>query len=282
MGKAKKSVIITKASGEQEAFDVNKFRNSLKHTRANKKVIEQIIQEVKHLLYAGITTKEIYSKAFSLLQNHTPFTAARYKLKKAIMELGPTGYPFEKFVGEILSQQGFETKIGVIVQGSCVQHEVDVVAEKAEKHFMIECKFHNEPGRKCNVKIPLYIHSRFKDLEVEWQKRPGHKLKFHQGWVVNNTHFTSDAIQYGECAGLKLIGWKYPKENSLKLQIDRSGLHPITCLTTLHHNEKQKLLDQNKVLCKELCLNPHLLSAIGVSKDRHHIILTEAEQVCEK
>ena len=44
------------------------------------------------------------------------------------MELGPSGFPFEKLVGKILEQEGFETRVGVIVQGNCVQHEVDVIA----------------------------------------------------------------------------------------------------------------------------------------------------------
>ena len=99
-------------------------------------------------------------------------------------------------------------------------------------------------GRKCNVKIPLYIHSRFLDVEKAWQQRPGHDHKYHQGWVVTNTRFTDDAVQYGTCAGLNLVSWNFPKEGSLKERIDRSGLHPITCLSVLTKKEKQLLLDR--------------------------------------
>ena len=47
-------------------------------------------------LYPGITTKEIYRRAFSMLRKASAHLAAEYKLKKAFQELGPSGYPFEK------------------------------------------------------------------------------------------------------------------------------------------------------------------------------------------
>ena len=198
------------------------------------------------------------------------------------MELGPTGYPFEKFVGAILSHQGFHTKVGVDVKGHCVNHEVDVVAERDDQHFMVECKFHSDEGRHCDVKIPLYIQSRFIDVEKQWRKRPGHDTKFHQGWIYTNTRFTTDAIQFGKCAGLMLVGWNYPKKDGLKEQIDRSGLHPVTCLTTLTKAEKQKLLSMDKVLCMDLCNHPDLLNSIGiVNSNRKKNILREANELCK-
>ncbi|MEX2589052.1 MAG: restriction endonuclease, partial [Chitinophagales bacterium] len=217
---------------------------------------------------------------FALLRKSSRPTAARYKLKKAIMELGPSGYPFERFVGEILRKQGYETEVGVIVKGYCVEHEVDVLAKKDDQQFMIECKFHNTQGRNCDVKIPLYIQSRFKDIEKEWLKQEAHRGKFHQGWLVNNTRFTDDALQYGNCAGLKLIGWDYPKQGSLKDMINISGLHPITCLTTLNKHEKNKLLEKDLVLSAELHLKPELLNEIGISEKRHRKILEEARELC--
>jgi hypothetical protein len=86
------------------------------------------------------------------------------------MELGPSGFPFEKYVAEILKYQGYRVEVGVIVEGFCVKHEVDIIAEKEAKHFMIECKFHNQPGTFCDVKIPLYINSRFLDIEKMWKE----------------------------------------------------------------------------------------------------------------
>ncbi len=277
---ANKSIIVTKVSGKQDVFDVAKLRNSLERSGANDKVIQQIVDEISAILYNGITTKEIYNKAFSLLRKTSKSTAARYKLKKAIMELGPTGYPFEKFVGEILKYQGFNVEVGKIVEGHCVNHEVDVVAEKDTKQYMVECKFHGDQSRNCDVKVSLYIHSRFIDIEKKWKEKSMDEVKFHQGWIFTNTKFSSDAIKYGNCVGLMLVGWDYPKVGSLKERIDLSGLHPVTCLTTLTKYEKRRLIAKQKVLCKDICLQPEVLSAINVSNTRQQNVLKEASELC--
>src|SRR3546814_107902 len=122
-----------------------------------------------------------------MLKDKSRVSASKYKLKKALMELGPSGFPFEKLVGKLLAHEGFDAKVGVIVKGNCVQHEVDVVAQKDNDHYMIECKYHSDQGRFCNVKIPLYIHSRFLDVEKQWLQLKGHEAKFHKGGLYTNT-----------------------------------------------------------------------------------------------
>lgn len=272
---------ITKASGERVPFDEGKLKKSLERSGANAELIANIIREVRNTLYDEITTKKIYNSAFSILRKKANSIAARYKLKTAILELGPTGYPFEKFVGEILSNQGYQTDVGALVKGYCVSHEVDVIALKDDRHFMVECKFHSQQGRKCDVKIPLYIQSRFEDVKKAWQRQPGHENKFHQGWIVTNTRFTKDATTYGNCIGLNLISWDSPKRGSLKDRIESSGLHPITCLTTLKKREKQTLLEKGIVLSKQLCETPDLLNNIAISQAMHTKILEESAALCQ-
>lgn len=274
------NISIIKASGQEVAFDESKLKFSLKKSGASDEVIGLILDIIKDLLYNGITTREIYKTAFRLLRKNSRSTAARYKLKKALVELGPTGFPFEIFISHLLRQEGFQTQVGIIVKGHCVNHEVDVVAEKENHRYMIECKFHNDLTTHSNVKVPLYIHSRFNDIEKEWLKKPENSLKFQQGWIYTNTRFTKDAIQYGNCSGLNLVSWDYPLEGSLKERIDKSGLHPITCLTTLTLAEKKLLTHREKVLSRELCKHPELLTAIGVSPRRQKNILKEAHELC--
>ncbi len=277
----KSSTIITKASGEKVAFSPEKLMKSLQRSGAGDEVIENILLQVKSQLYEGMPTKKIYKLAFSLLKKVSKPSAARYSLKKAIMELGPSGFPFEKFVSEILKHRGYKVRVGEIVLGHCVKHEVDVIAEINNHHIMIECKYHNLPGISCDVKIPLYIHSRFRDVEVTWKKLPGHENKIHQGWVVTNTKFTDDAIQYGQCAGLQLIGWNYPFNENLKTMIDKSGLYPLTCLTTITRTEKQHLLDNKVVLCREINTQRELLKLAHVAEARYENILLEIRNLCQ-
>jgi Holliday junction resolvase len=277
----KNPINITKFSGETAPFSDKKLSQSLQRAGASEDIASAITDKVSANLYEGMTTKKIYRMAFDLLKKTANPLAAKYKLKEAIMELGPSGYPFEKYVAAILNFQGYTVKVGEFVKGKCVNHEIDVIAEKENQHFMIECKYHNQRGTISDVKIPLYIQARFKDVEATWVQIPGHGAKFHQGWVVTNTKFSTDAIQYGTCAGLKLLGWDYPDKEGLREQIDRSMLYPITCLTTLTRIDKQKLLDKKIVLCMEICKDHQLLMNIGISESRIENILKEAHVLCE-
>jgi hypothetical protein len=192
------------------------------------------------------------------------------------LELGTSGFPFEKYVAALLAHEGFRTRVGVIVKGHCVNHEIDILAQKDNFHYMCECKFHNQQGKKNNVKIPLYIQSRFKDVDHTWQSKAGHSDKIHQACIFTNTRFTDDAMEYGRCAGIKLISWDYPKNESIKARIDKSGVYPITCLTTLTLAEKKALIKLGKIIIKDICDRPKVLKKIGVNISRHQRILEEA------
>lgn len=273
------TVHVRKASGELVPFDEARLRSALERSGAGAELIEEVTRAVLEELVEGMSTKTIYRKAFARLRSRSKRVAGRYKLKQAIMELGPTGFPFERFVGELLKHQGYKVQVGVIVQGHCVSHEVDVVAEKDDRHHMVECKFHGDPARRCHVQVPLYVRSRFVDVERLWKERPGHDNKFHQGWVVTNTRFTSDAIAFGTCMGMELVSWDHPRHGSLRERIDASGLHPITCLSTLKRSEKERLLNNGVVLCTTLLKNASLLEAAGVQGNRVGRILAEAKEL---
>ncbi len=276
----KSTINIIKYSGDIVPFDVKKLINSLKRAQADKTTINQITTNIHSEIYEGITTKKIYQMAFKMLKAKSRVSASKYKLKNALMELGPSGFPFEKLVGKLLEHEGYLTQVGIIVQGNCVKHEIDVIAQKENKHYMIECKFHIDQGRFCNVKTPLYIHSRFLDVERQWEQQKGHEAKLHKGGVYTNTRFTSDALQYGKCVGLLLTSWDYPRGDGLKDRIDKSGLHPLTALTTLTKAEKTKLLDKGIVLCKELHENPTILDQIDIPKSRQKNILDDSKDLC--
>ena len=241
------TINIIKSSGQKVKFSLDKLRNSLKHSGANHEQVEEIVSRVNDELYEGITTNEIYNRAYSLLKKTKSVFASKYKLKKAIYELGPTGFPFERFVGAILQYSGYTVKVDIVLNGVCVTHEIDVVAEKNDTITIIECKFHNEEGRNCNVKV----------------------------------RFTEDAIKYGKCADLYLLSWDYPTKDGLKDRIDRLGLYPITVSGLLTNREKQFLLSRNVVLCRQLIKDKFFLDHLGISNSRKTKILDEIEQLCQ-
>ncbi|VXA96379.1 ATP cone domain-containing protein [Maribacter litoralis] len=276
----KESIDIIKSSGQKMKFSLDKLRNSLKHSGANHELIEEIVSKVYDELFEGITSNEIYNRAYSLLKQNKSVFASKYKLKKAIYEFGPTGFPFERFIAAILQYSGYEVDVDIILNGACVTHEIDVIAEKNGSATLIECKFHNEEGRNCNVKIPLYIHSRYNDVKVHWITNKNNK-PLNEGWVVTNTRFTEDALTYGKCADLYLLSWDFPKDDGLKDRIDRLGLYPITVSSLLSKREKQFLLSRNVVLCRQLVKDKFYLDHLGISTERKSKILDEISQLCK-
>ena len=272
-------ITIIKASGQRVKFSIEKLKNSLRRSGAHDNLVSQILDVVCDELYQGISTKEIYNRAFALLKKSKNVYASKYKLKKAIYELGPTGFPFERFIGAILEYSGYQVSISEILQGKCVNHEIDVIAKKNGQHIIAECKFHSDRKNKCNVKIPLYINSRYQDVVNQYRNTNNCP---NEGWVVTNTQFTKDAITYGKCCGLKLLSWDYPENDAIKDKIDRLGLYPITVSTLLTNREKQFLLSRDVVMCRQLIKDTFYLDHLGVSETRKERILKEINLLCSK
>lgn len=272
---------VTKASGQLEAFNEEKLRRSLRRSGADETTINQIVQDLAEQWYEGIRTKAIYDKAYKMLKRRHRLSAARYTLKQAMFDFGPSGFPFEDFFAELLKHRGYSVQTRQFVQGKCIQHEVDVVAENREKLIWVECKYHPRAGSISNVKIPLYIHSRFRDMldyHANGSRQPNSKPK--EGWLVTNTRFSEDAMAYGQCSGMHLIGWNYPPNGSLREMVETAKLHPVTCLTLLTKHEKTRLLENGFVLSKSL-QSPGIWSEIlHLSNERRNKIMAEARLLC--
>ena len=270
---------IRKSSGEKQRFDLDKFRRSLVKAGAKEKEVNYIIQQIKQK--RPKSTRKIHEIATKLLQERAPAVADRYNLKRALMELGPDGYPFEKFIAKLFEYQGYKVENNPIIPGACVDHEVDISAQKKDRHFMIECKFHNRVGMKSNVKVALYIYARFEDIRDAWEADPQHLHAFHQAWIVTNTKFTTEAIKYAECKDMKLLAWAYPKHGSLVQLVEKYHLFPITTLTSLTKYQKRIFLKKGFVLCKDAQKHVKTLQKLGLTSREIKKIVTESEAVCD-
>lgn len=264
---------VLKADGTIEPYAESKLLSSIKRAGIPQNLHSQVLNHVKSKLYENIPTSEIYShiEEFFTKENDA-YSKAKYSLKRAIMELGPTGFPFEVYVSEILKAKGFQTEVGTHLFGRCVSHEVDIVATKDREKIMIECKFHNRPGTKSDLQVSLYTKARFEDL------KPKHN--FTHGMLVTNTKITQDGLSYANCEGIKVLSWSYPEEESLRDLIEEYKLYPITQLTFLSFSEKQELLNQNIILIKQICSDPNILSTITIPKNKREEVVKQASLVC--
>jgi len=271
---------IVKHSGDIVAFNPEKLKASLLKSGANKDVVQKILFAIKKELYEGISTKKIYKMAFALLKKEANAHAARYNLRSALQLLGPTGFFFEKYIARLFAAELYETKLNLTLQGKCISHEIDVLIKKNNVISMVECKFH--PGREAvsDVKVPMYILSRFNDLKEKEYAIFSRKDTISKCCIVTNNRFTSEAIAFAKCSELNLLSWNYPEKNNLKTKNDSDYLYPITCLTTLSLTEKDKLLILDVILVKEIINNSDCLEKIGISPNRVKNVMKEASELC--
>lgn len=274
-------MLITKFDGTQEEFDSTKLISSLERAGASSDVADIILKQVETELRPGMTTSHIYRRARELLKRHGQEpVAARYSLRRAVLDLGPSGYPFEKLLGEVFKHRGYHVEVGQMIQGKCVEHEVDVIARSDKELVLVEAKFHNNQAFKTDVKVALYINARFHDLQgndFDGLCPPGGTCT---SYLITNTKFTDAAIRYGKCAGIQMIGWGYPKQGNVEDLIEEAGLHPLSCLTTLTKKEKDALYEQGVVLCRAITDDPNLLGRAGIVSKKVDTIVAEANRLC--
>lgn len=274
-------ISIRKANGAIEPFDVAKLERSLERVHASPTIAAKVIDHLSKEIEDGMTTHDIYKQAFAILRKLERPAAARYSLRRALMDLGPSGFPFERFVAEIFKAQGYETLTDQMVMGSCVEHEVDVVAWKPEKLVMCEAKFHHELGMKSDLKVVLYVKARFDDLAGTTFNYGGAERTLDEGMLVTNTKFTSSAVKYAECKNMRIVGWNYPAKGNLHEMIESAGLHPVTCLNSLSEHDKKALLDGGVVLCSTLENDRTILERIGLTAANIDVVMDEIGTLTE-
>jgi hypothetical protein len=272
---------VVKRSGDVVEFDRQKLERSLLSSGALPSVVKDVLLQIDKQVFDGISTKQIYKQAFAMLKKESNAHAARYNLRTALQLLGPAGFFFEKFIARLYAAEGWETKTNLVLQGRCVLHEVDVAMKKADITMMAECKFHNSREAVSDVKVPMYILSRFNDLKPNRHNIFTKSDTINSCLIVTNNRFSSDAIAFANCSGLRLLSWDYPGKDSIRLKIDTKGLYPVTCLTTLTLVEKEKLLILEILLVEDIMKNTDCLRKINLSEGRIKNVLKEASELCK-
>lgn len=267
---------VKKHSGELVPFNPDSLRHSLSRSGASPEEVEGVFDRIQGKLYDGIPTRELYELAFDYLRGCKDTFAARYSLKRALRDLGPEGFYFEKWIARIFQEDQYQAITGQTVQGHAVTHEIDVIACRGDELLAIECKFRNDVDAKISVTTPMYFMSRVKDISDIKYTFFNKSLKVSAGWLVTNAYLTTDSIKFGEYHKMNLLSWDYPKNNSLKVRVDNNGEYPVTCLTTLSSQDKAKLLKAQCILVKDIVRDPKFLLIIDVDDQRKKRILTEA------
>jgi predicted RecB family endonuclease len=232
---------VTKGSGENQEFSHEKFCRSVRSAGAPADVVAKVCSMVEKELVPGIRTEDLYSKTARYLEKENFLVAARYKLKGAIMELGPAGFFFEEYVAAILREYGYTAKVGRTVRGRCVSHEIDIQAERGKERYLLELKYHNRRGLKSDAQVAMYMYARVLDIG-----------KGSRAWLLTNTKFTKRAIAYAECMGIRMTGWQYPKHTGLEQMIVEKALYPITVLPSARRHIREQFAKEHIMFVRDV------------------------------
>jgi len=268
---------IVKADGSVELFDPERLIASLERVGASERAAARIAETITNSVVAGSTSKEIYGRAFSLLRKEGRPVAARYAMRRALLELGPSGHPFEDFISRLFEAEGWRVETRKLIQGRCVQHETDFYASHPGKNEFLaaELKYHNDPAYKTDLKVALYVKSRFDDIFA--CNADARTCPIDRGMLVTNTKFTTEAIKYAECSGVELLGWSYPHDASLFMRMNKAKIYPITALTALTTAEKRLLIGDLTVTVDQIVKNRDLLAPLHLSSERIGVLIAEAD-----
>ncbi len=269
---------VVKADGNVEDFDSDKLRHSLKRAGARDEEVVTIIAHVEAIMHEGMTTREIYEHAFDILRHSPGVAVARYSLRRALFNLGPTGFPFEDFLAKLFAAEGYDTRTRIVVSGTCAEHELDVAAFKADHSFVAEAKFHSRPGMKSDLQVALYSYARLLDLK-EARICSEDICGITELFLITNTKFTTAVERYAKCTGLSLLSWEYPEKDNLHDRIQRTGIYPITVLQTLNQTQKRMLIETNTITTTDIVERPEGLSVLNLERQLMEAVLEEARTI---
>lgn len=236
---------VVKKNGDIESYSEEKVIHSMNRVGVPHNLQPEVLSHIRSKFKGEyVTTDELFHHIFEFLEPRDKRSTLRFNLRQAIFDLGPTGFPFEKYIARIFQSLGYKTTVGSFMDGECVQHEIDVLIEKDGKKEIVEVKFHNDGGIKTDIRVALYTYARYLDVKT--------KNNIAGVWVMTNTKLSTDAIHYAKCKGVKTLGWNYPNGESLQDFVEKPKMYPITVLPELTHEERRILIEDNIILCSDL------------------------------
>jgi hypothetical protein len=243
-----RKIFIKNIQGERELFSLSKVYRSAKRVGATNQEAKKIAAVIEQEIYPEMKTTEIFSRVREMLEKKDQKSVMRFDLRDAMRKLGPTGYSFEKYAGEVFKSMGYDVKLNLYIPGKCVTYEIDFLAEKDNFIYIGECKYHKEPEGKVDLQVALANCARFHDI-LATGKFDGKEVK---SILVTNTKLTSEAIRFSECKDIDLLGWRYPAEQGLEYLIESRDLYPLTILPSFSGKLSESLCNQKTMLVKSI------------------------------
>ncbi|MBI2476584.1 hypothetical protein HYV72_00260, partial [Candidatus Uhrbacteria bacterium] len=103
---------IIKSDGKLANFDEARLARALDRARVDKAIAQEIMRDITKLVRPGTSTQLIHDRVLHALEEHDLTAAARFNLKHAMLNLGPSGFPFEQYFARLMQAYGWHTQVG--------------------------------------------------------------------------------------------------------------------------------------------------------------------------
>ena len=268
-------VKVTKWDGGKEDFQRAKVARTLMRVGASQDVAGNVVDWIEGKVYDGISTKLILDMAFQRMKKYESAVSFRKDLRTALggMRSKPE---FEEYVRIVLLAHGYKVTGNQVIQGFCVTHEIDGIAEKDGKTIYLEVKSHADPHSYTPFEVTLAVKAKWDDIK-EGFKRGLNNQPFDKVLIVCNTKLTEHAQKYADCIGLEHIGWNSPPGHGLDRLIEGKRLYPTTILKSLTDKERDSLSEHGIITLKQLVEAKG--KTVGIPKLRMTGLLEEAESI---
>jgi hypothetical protein len=268
-------VMVVKWDGRTEEFDPSKIVRTLTRMGAPQSVAEEIADDLTDRIEEGMTTKEIYDMAVTELETHREVVEFRRDLRDGLARIG-SGFIFEDYVRLLLEEYGYKVSGNVVIQGACVNHEIDSIAERDSETIYVEMKHHSVLERYTPFEVTLAAKAKWEDLQAGCEQGLN-DCPFDRVLIVTNTRLTKHAQQYAECVGIEHFGWNTPRGRGIDWFIENKKLYPVTILRTVTDEERDQLYAHKIMTLNQLVeADP---KSVGLPETRVKELIDETHRV---
>jgi hypothetical protein len=246
---------------------------------ATREIAEKIADRVEVKIYDGVETRQILRMVFRQLRRYRPALKHQIDLRRALSLIKPKP-DFERFIQILLEEHGYTVTPNQIVKGKCAEHEVDAIASKNGKTYIVEVKHHFNYHKPTGLDVGRIARAVLEDV-TEGFELGLNNLRLDNAMIVCNTKLSEHAKRYVKCRKIHHLGWSSPSELDLQTMIEEKKLYPITCLKGLNIKIQRRFSSAGIILLRQLTTYDlgRLRGDTGLSMDTLRSIIDQARTI---
>ncbi|WP_455369089.1 ATP cone domain-containing protein [[Eubacterium] cellulosolvens] len=275
------TIFVIKVDGSTESFDRRKVVRTCIRMGASEEIAETIAKKIEEKIYDGIESRKILQMIFSSMRRYRPICRHIIDLRKSL-SLIKSKPDFEFYIQELFREYGYTVLSNQIIQGKCVEHEVDALIKKDGKTTIVEVKHHSDYHKPTGLDEARIARAVYEDVK-EGFENGSNDLKIDHVMIISNTKLSEHAKRYVKCRKIGHIGWSYPRHYDLQTMIEEKKLYPVSIMRGLKTQVRESLASNGIVMIKQLLkMNPEeLRRKTRISKKDSIFVINKVKTIHE-